>query len=779
MTSGPATTIVMAVHDAIAAGDRLAVAAALHCVDPDDLATFFHTSLAVEVTAPPIGEGLPASPGAAGGRIVLTADDAVAAGDRGEAVILLRSETTPDDVLGMQAARGVLTVRGGLVSHAAVVARGWGIPAVVGASEIVIDGDTITIGAERLVVGDEITIDGSTGAIHRGALATASAEPPPELDTLLAWADVVAAGHVEVRANADTEGDATRGREHGAQGIGLCRTEHMFLAADRLPIMRRFILSDDPDTVARALAELEHAQVADFETVLDAMDGLPVTVRLLDPPLHEFLPDLIDLSAKAARDELSPEEAVAFGAARRLHESNPMIGTRGVRLGVVRSGLYEMQVRALCTAAANLFERGRRPHVEIMIPLVVDAEELRLARSWVTGVLDEIGHPELAADVITVGAMIETPRAALTAGALAEYADFFSFGTNDLTQLTYAFSRDDVEARLLPAYLAHGILPANPFAELDEAGVGELVRIACEATRASSPSTKLGACGEHAGHPASTHFLVRLGVDSVSCSPFRVPLARLAVAQALLACGRAKVDDLDLDRLRVIANERRATSGDDAALATTSTAPSTRSSVAIEIDEAIVLHTLRVRGFVTADGFAETLGEHPAAILGDLVAAGLVRHVETRDMYGLLPIGKDRHAELLDSIAPPDTAAALHRPYERFLLLNDRFKALCTTWQVRDGVPNDHADAEYDARCTGELAELSSDAQPVIAEMEGVMPRLGRYAGRLSVAAACVANGDAKRFTGVMCESFHDVWMELHEDLIVVQRIDRVAEGSF
>ncbi len=553
----------------------------------------------------------------------------------------------------------------------------------------------------------------------------------------------------------------------------------MFLAADRLPIMRRYILSEDPAEEAAALAELETVQVTDFESVLEAMDGLPVTVRLLDPPLHEFLPDLTDLTAREARGELTDFERTELIAARRLHETNPMIGTRGVRLAIVRRGVYEMQVRALCTAAANLFEQGKHPHVEIMIPLVVDAEELRLVRRGVTDVLDEIGHPELAADVVTVGAMIETPRAAITAGALAEHADFFSFGTNDLTQMTFAFSRDDVESKLLPTYQRYGILPANPFAVLDQDGVGELVRIACEATRATSPSTKLGACGEHAGHPASADFLVRMGVDSVSCSPFRVPLARLAVAQALLACGRVNVNDLDLDRLRATAVRRRTAADEVDTTDVITAAPGSDSSAAIEIDEAVVLHTLRVRGFVTADGFVATLGEHPSTILGGLVDAGLVRHVEARDMYGLLPIGKDRHAELLDSIAPRDIAAALHPGYERFLGLNDRFKQLCTDWQVRDGQPNDHADDAYDRRCTDNLAALASDAGPVIAEMAAVMPRLARYGDRLGTAAACVAAGESKRFTGVMCESFHDIWMEFHEDLIVVQRIDRVAEGSF
>ncbi len=775
-----ASTISAAVRDAVAADDTLAVAAALHCVRPDDLEIFFHASLTADAGAP-LTTGLPASPGAASGRVVLSADEAMRAGERGEAVILVRPETTPDDVLGMQAARGIVTMRGGLVSHAAVVARGWGIPAVVGAAEIRIDHDGVTIGDRRITTDDELTIDGGTGAIYAGALATSGATAPPELDTLLAWADVVARGHVDVRANADTEGDATQGRLHGAQGIGLCRTEHMFLAADRLPIMRRFILSHDPATEAAALAELEAAQVADFETVLDAMDGLPVTVRLLDPPLHEFLPDLLDLTAREAAGRLDDAGRVELTAVRRLHESNPMIGTRGVRLGMVRAGLYEMQVRALCTAAATLFARGRRPHVEIMIPLVVDAEELRIARSWVTGVLDEIGHPELAADVVTVGVMIETPRAALVAGELAAHADFFSFGTNDLTQLTYAFSRDDVESRLLPTYLAHGILPANPFAELDEAGVGQLVRIACESARASAPGIKLGACGEHAGHPASADFLVRLGLDSVSCSPFRVPLARLAVAQALLACGRVHINDIDLDALRAAVVSSTAAPSADAPVTSpdTATAGAAPSGAIPEIDEPLVLHVLRVRGFVTPDGFTESLGEHPAGVLAELVGAGMVRHIEARDMYGLLPAGKDRHAELLDTIAPPQVAAGLHEHYPRFLTLNDRFKQLCTDWQVRNGEPNDHTDADHDRRCTDALADLAREAGPVIGDMAGVVSRFRRYTARLDAAAECVAAGQTKKFTGVMCESFHDIWMELHEDLIVLQRVDRVAEGSF
>jgi phosphoenolpyruvate-protein kinase (PTS system EI component) len=766
MTGELARRISTAVREAAESGTGAAIATAIHSVRPDDLAEFFHASLSGEVDADPVTTGLPASPGAAAGRIVLTAEAAMEAGDRGEGVILVRSETTPDDVLGMQASRGILTARGGMVSHAAVVARGWGIPAVVGAGRIEIDGDAVHVGRTTLHAGDEITIDGSSGNVYLGILDTAGTDPPPELETLLAWADAIAAGNVQVRANADTEGDASQGRKLGAQGIGLCRTEHMFLAADRLPIMRRFIMARDAEAEQAALAELEEAQTTDFESVLEAMDGLPVTVRLLDPPLHEFLPDLVELTARDARGELDESEQVQLGCVRRLREANPMIGTRGVRLGVVRTGLYEMQVRALSQAAANLFARGKRPCVEIMIPLVVEAEELRIARGWVRSVLDEIGHPELKSSVITVGAMIETPRAALTAGELAKHADFFSFGTNDLTQMTYAFSRDDVEAKLLPAYLASGILPANPFAVLDQQGVGELVRIACKLARAAKPNIKLGACGEHAGHPDSAAFLVGLGLDSVSCSPFRVPLARLGVAQALLASGRVRISDIqfDLEPVMVVENEK---AGD------------MDEAQPLDVDDALVLHILRVRGFVTPDGFRESLGTYPAETLTELVASGHVRHIEKRDMYGLLPPGKERQETLLESYAGPDVQAGLKAHYERFLELNEVFKQLCTDWQMRDGAQNDHSDATYDADCISRLMQLSAESRPTIEGFASALPRMARYAPRLDEAAAKVASGDTKSFTGVMCGSFHDVWMELHEDLIVLQRVNRVEEGSF
>ena len=759
-----------------------AVAAALNSVRADELTVFFHASLAHEADAEPLTTGLPASPGVASGRLVLSAVAAMEATDD-DPVILLRQQTTPDDVLGVQSAAGIVTSRGGLVSHAAVVARGWGIPAVVGAAEITIDGDVVTVGDRSWHEGDVVTIDGSTGHIYAGRLDLSIQEAPPELEILLGWADAVADGHVEVRANADTVGDARIGRRLGAKGIGLCRTEHMFLAGDRLPIMRRFILSEDAAAEAAALAELEVAQVADFETLLATMDGLPVTVRLLDPPLHEFLPDLVDLTAREAGGDLDEAGRAELAAVQRLHEVNPMIGTRGVRLGIVRSGLYQMQVRALCAAALTLFERGVRPRIELMVPLVVDAEELRLVRSWITEVLDEIGQPALASDVVTVGAMVETPRAALTAAALADHADFFSFGTNDLTQLTYAFSRDDIETRLLPAYIANGILTANPFAVLDQDGVGQLVRIACEEARARKRDIKLGVCGEHAGDPASADFLVRLGIGSVSCSPFRVPLARLGVAQALLACGRVRVDDVAFEfgapRVR----------GDSDATATRSgTAPAPQpapqsapqsGSGAIEIDEAVVLHVLRVRGFVTADGFHESLGTHPGEILRPLLDAGDVRHIEGRDLYALTPSGRERHDSLLDTYATETVRARLGTLYDRFLELNGDFKHLCTRWQMRGDEPNDHTDAAHDQQCVRELVTIAAAAEPVVEGFAAVFPRMVRYRDRLRCALDHVTSGNIEQFTGVACNSFHDIWMELHEDLVVLQRIDRNEEGSF
>ena len=341
-------------------------------------------------------------------------------------------------------------------------------------------------------------------------------------------------GKLAVRANADNGPDSRQARQFGAEGIGLCRTEHMFLADDRLPIVRRMILAATPDEETAALEELRVAQKADFIEILEAMDGLPVTVRLLDPPLHEFLPATEELEIKQATDGLSPEEEKLFRAAQQWHEFNPMLGIRGVRLGVVKPGLYAMQVRALVEAAAARLAAGGKPKVEVMIPLTVTREEMALARSWVVDAIAEETKGLRKKPDVTIGTMIETPRAALCADELAEEADFFSFGTNDLTQMTFGFSRDDVEGRMMPAYLEEGLLKRNPFETIDKAGVGQLVEDAVKRGRATKPALKLGVCGEHGGDPESIDFFYRVGLDYVSCSPFRVPIARLAAAQAVI-----------------------------------------------------------------------------------------------------------------------------------------------------------------------------------------------------------------------------------------------------
>jgi pyruvate, orthophosphate dikinase len=368
-----------------------------------------------------------------------------------------------------------------------------------------------------------------------GTVPLTAGEAPPELQMILDWADDIRRGRLSVRANADNGPDAKNARDKGAEGIGLCRTEHMFLADDRLPIVRRMILAETPETENAALEELRVAQRTDFVSILEAMDGLPVTVRLLDPPLHEFLPDIESLAVKEAREGLTPEEERLLAAARSWHEQNPMLGTRGVRLAVVKPGLYTMQVRALLDAARERVAAGGHPIIEVMIPLTVSRAELALARSWVEDAIAEVKEISPGALEIAIGTMIETPRAALVAGEIAEVADFFSFGTNDLTQLTFGFSRDDVEARMMRTYLREGLLPANPFETVDPAAVGELVRMAARAGRETKPQLKLGVCGEHGGDPASIELFARAGLDYVSCSPYRVPIARLAAAQAVLA----------------------------------------------------------------------------------------------------------------------------------------------------------------------------------------------------------------------------------------------------
>jgi pyruvate,orthophosphate dikinase len=481
-----------------------------------------------------IATGLAASPGAGVGRAYFSADAAAEAAGRGEAVILVRQETSPEDVHGMIVSKGILTSRGGLVSHAAVVARGWGTPAVVGADGVQIEGSSFTAGGVTVNEGDMISVDGSTGRVMLGAVEVTVSEPPPEFATVLGWADEIRAGKMAVRANADTGADAANARRFGAEGIGLCRTEHMFLAEDRLPIVRRMILAETDEAEAAALEELRVAQKADFYEVLEAMDGLPVTIRLLDPPLHEFLPRTEELMIKQAKaGSLSDEERKLLKAAESWHEFNPMLGVRGVRLGVIKPGLYGMQVRALMEAAADRVAAGGTPVVEIMIPLTVGREEMALARGWV----EEAVTGAAAGVDVTIGTMIETPRAALRAGEIAEVADFFSFGTNDLTQMTFGFSRDDVESRLMPAYLGQALLKRNPFETIDAAGVGELVKLAAQRGREAKPGLKLGVCGEHGGDPESITLFSEAGLDYVSCSPFRVPIARLSAAHAILNAG--------------------------------------------------------------------------------------------------------------------------------------------------------------------------------------------------------------------------------------------------
>jgi pyruvate,orthophosphate dikinase len=436
-----------------------------------------------------------------------------------------------------------------LVSHAAVVARGWGKPAVVGAEVLRLGDRQVTANGITLSEGDWVSLDGGAGIVVAGEVPLTAAKPPAAFDTVLSWADVIRKGKLAVRANADTGDDAANARKLGAEGIGLCRTEHMFLGEDRLPVVRRMILADTPAEEAEALEELRVVQREDFIAILAAMDGLPVTVRLLDPPLHEFLPSTEELAHKEDTVGLNPEERRMYEAALSWRESNPMLGTRGVRLGVIKPGLYAMQVRALMEAARQRVADGGHPIVEIMIPLTVARAELALARGWVEDAVADVNKepaPRASRGAkattakrgqleVTIGTMIETPRAALRAAEIAEVADFFSFGTNDLTQMTFGFSRDDVEGRMMDAYLELGLLPRNPFDVVDFDGVGELVRLGTERGRSTKPGLKVGVCGEHGGDPQSIGLFYDAGLDYVSCSPFRVPVARLAAAQAVLA----------------------------------------------------------------------------------------------------------------------------------------------------------------------------------------------------------------------------------------------------
>jgi pyruvate, orthophosphate dikinase len=492
-------------------------------IDPVQLDQLLHPMLDPGAEFEVAARGLNASPGAACGAIVLDADTAEEHGRAGESVILVGWETSPDDIHGMIWSKGVLTAHGGMTSHAAVVARGMGKPCVAGCEGLTIDADTKTvrIGSHELREGDTITIDGGTGRVVVGEVALVPPQINEDFETVLGWADEVR--RLKVRTNADNAEDSAKAREFGAQGIGLCRTEHMFFGDERLPVVQEMILAADEDGRRGALDRLLPFQQSDFEAIFEVMAGLPVTIRLLDPPLHEFLPPLEEATDERMRQRI-----------KALSEANPMLGTRGCRLGIQWPEIYEMQVRAIARAAQAVQARtGDAPLVEIMHPLVGFAEELRLLRELTVDVMAEEA-PEI--DYLC-GTMIELPRAALRADEIAEHADFFSFGTNDLTQTTLGMSRDDAEGKFLTFYLEEGVLESNPFETLDQSGVGDLMKIGVERGRSVKKDIKLGICGEHGGDPNSVEFCHRLGLDYVSCSPHRVPLARLAAAQAALKEG--------------------------------------------------------------------------------------------------------------------------------------------------------------------------------------------------------------------------------------------------
>ncbi|MDI6902018.1 MAG: pyruvate, phosphate dikinase [Anaerosomatales bacterium] len=508
-------------------------------IDPDQLDQLLHPQFDADASYDVLTKGLNASPGAAVGEVVFTADDAERLTEEGRKVILVRWETTPDDLHGMIAAQGILTSHGGKTSHAAVVARGMGKPAVCGAEALKIDAANKVVrvaGTDiELREGDMLSIDGTTGNVVLGAVELIEPTPSGEFATILEWADEFRT--MGVRANADTPDDAERGRELGAAGIGLCRTEHMFLG-DRKSIVQDMILAEDDATRERALDKLLEVQREDFVGIFKAMDGLPVTVRLLDPPLHEFLDDPRELEIEIVKAEAEgrdmAEKRALLAQIDSMKEANPMLGLRGCRLGIMFPEIYGMQVRAITEAACQLKKEGADPRPEIMIPLVSVVAELETLRAESEQIVADVQAEEGCDFEIPIGTMIELPRAAVTADEVAGAADFFSFGTNDLTQTTFGFSRDDIEGKFLPRYLSRKILPRNPFETVD-AGVAKLVEMGCTLGRQTNPKLKLGVCGEHGGDPESVKVFYGIGLDYVSCSPFRVPLARLAAAQAALA----------------------------------------------------------------------------------------------------------------------------------------------------------------------------------------------------------------------------------------------------
>ncbi|MCA3302406.1 MAG: pyruvate, phosphate dikinase, partial [Roseomonas sp.] len=511
---------------------------AVRRVNPAALDQLLHPTLDPKAPRKLLAKGLPASPGAACGIVVFSADEAEARAQKGESVILVRIETSPEDIHGMHAARGVLTTRGGMTSHAAVVARGMGRPCVAGCGGITVDYNNqyLSAGGVRIEAGQILTLDGATGEVFIGSVAMVEPQLSGDFATLMGWADKVR--RLRVRANAETPLDAETARRFGAEGIGLCRTEHMFFDPERIGAVRQMIMAETEQGRRAALARLLPFQRKDFLDLFEIMAGLPVTIRLLDPPLHEFLPHSeYEISEVAA--SLGTEVEAMQRRMQELSEANPMLGHRGCRLGISFPEIYEMQARAIFEAAAEI---GRKTHKapvpEIMIPLVATKRELEITRAMVDRVAQEVFAEGGYHVVYSVGTMIELPRAALTADAIASVADFFSFGTNDLTQTTFGLSRDDA-GKFLPLYIEKGIFPKDPFVSIDPDGVGALVRIAAEKGRSVKPDIKLGICGEHGGDPSSIHFCESVGLDYVSCSPYRVPVARLAAAQAALQSGGA------------------------------------------------------------------------------------------------------------------------------------------------------------------------------------------------------------------------------------------------
>lgn len=511
-------------------------------VDANQLDQLLHPSIDPKAEINVIATGLPASPGAASGHIVFNADEAEKRGNNGDKVILVRNETTPDDIHGIVTAQGVLTSRGGMTSHAAVVARGMGRCCVCGcdALKLDLDAETMQVGDLLLKKDDVITIDGSNGNVILGEVPVIPPELSDDFQQILAWSEELAQeGGMEVHANADNPRDAKKAREFGATGIGLCRTEHMFMEVERLPIVQQMILAEDEEARKEPLAKLLEFQQADFYGILEAMEGLPTTIRLLDPPLHEFLPnmeklmlEINDLKHTGGDPAVIAEKEVLLKKVRSLHEMNPMLGHRGCRLGVTYPDIYRMQTRAILQATAQLIKEGKDIHVEIEIPLVIDAKEVEILRAEIDSVAQAVMAEQGIEIPYKVGAMLELPRACLTIDEIAEHCDFFTFGTNDLTQTTLGFSRDDAEGKFMPIYLEHKILKDNPFAVLDRKAVGKLVEYAVKNGSAVNDKLTWGICGEHGGEPSSVEFCHEAGLTFVSCSPYRVPIARVAAAQA-------------------------------------------------------------------------------------------------------------------------------------------------------------------------------------------------------------------------------------------------------